>query len=260
MPSCHRTFSCAALNGVACETGAANTRVYGHPQNATSVHPGSGRCGNGRNDAAIGECASFVFHGFEQARKRATGPNRDVKRPPAENIRVAGVNVRGNDTRGNGQILDSTRMEPLPYKLTDAIIHLRFRLRLPEVKEVANPDAASQLTKFADGYPIGKGGTEQTSDACPYDPDNRNVFLFKNFENAQVGESPRKSATERKHNAGHAILDEWALLTERFVRSVDRARVGIAWNCHAFTLWDRDDTSNEARGLAGRYSGTCTVS
>jgi hypothetical protein len=151
-------------------------------------------------------------------------------------------------------------MEPLPYKLTDAIIHLRFRLRLPEAKEVANPDAASQLAKFADGDPIGKGGTEQASDACPYDPNNRNVFLFKNFENAQVGESPGKSTTERKHNAGHAILDEWALLTERFVRSVDRARAGIEWNCHRFTLRESAGTGNEARELVGRYSSTCTVS
>ncbi len=109
-------------------------------------------------------------------------------------------------------------MKPLLHKLAYSVIALRLRLRLMEANEVANSHVASQFAKFADGNSVGKRGAEQTSDACSHDPGDRDLFLFKNFDYAQVSKPAGEPATQGQHHAGRVICVRLPVPAQRFAR------------------------------------------
>src|ERR1700739_1577058 len=84
------------------------------------MHFGRDGCGHRRHDAAVGEQATFVLHGFHQSRKSAAGAYGNVKRPAGKYVRLTGFDIRGDDRGWDGEVLYVGSTKPIVYELPDS--------------------------------------------------------------------------------------------------------------------------------------------
>ena len=63
---------------------------------------------------------------------------------------------------------------------------------------IADTYASPKFAEFPDRDAIGVGSAQQASYACAGDPGNGNSFLLQDFEDAQMREPTRETASQRQ--------------------------------------------------------------
>ncbi len=173
----------------------------GDSQHAGAIDSGSNRRGNRRYNAAVGEQAAFVFHGFDQARKGAARADGHFERAAGKYIRRAGVEICGHNRGWNAQLLHSSGAEPFLYKLADAILPPLALLRLMKAEEVANADLPPKIAKVAQGNAVRVSCAKQGPDTGAYDGGDRDVFLLQDFQDTQVRKASGEAAAQGQGDA-----------------------------------------------------------
>ena len=166
------------------------------PSTQAAIDSGGNRRGNRRDNAAIGEQAAFVLHGFDQSRKGAAGADGHFERAPGEYVRRAGVEICGYDRGWNAQLFHSSGAEPFLYELADAILPPLALLRMMKAKKVSNADLPPKIAKVAQGNAVRVGCAEQGPDAGAHDGGDRDALLFEDFQDAQVRKASGEAAAQ----------------------------------------------------------------
>ena len=205
----------------------------------------SGARGNRGDKAAIRETAGANFNGFEQPWEGATRADRIRQISVSENDGLAVGQVRGHHGHGDFEVFEAARFEHTLDEIAQPVIAGKPQTGNAPPGDVTKTDRTAGGDDARERRAAGISRAENAAHACARDIRDRDVILFEDLQDAEMGKAARKSAAQSEAQSCPSGQGRWPSVP-----------FGMIGTCHDIRMSSTDALPNGPCVLKKRYERT----